>query len=255
MAFTVIIPARYASTRLMGKPLLDIAGQPMIYWTWQNAIKSSATRVIIATESFEVQQACLAMGAEVCLTSDRHESGTERIAEVIERLSLPCDEVIVNLQGDEPMLPPALIDQVAHALMGRHDVEMATLSEPITDLDTLFSPHAVKVVTNAQDFAITFSRAPMPWARDAFAEDPKQWPSWPYRRHIGLYAYRAGFVERYVHWPVCELEMIERLEQLRVLWHSEPILVLEALMDAGIGVDTQAQLDKVRVKIAGLLNA
>lgn len=255
MAFTVIIPARFASTRLMGKPLLDIAGHPMIYWTWQNALQSKATRVIIATESFEVQQACLAMGAEVCMTSDRHESGTERIAEVIERLGLPCDEVIVNLQGDEPLLPPSLINQVAQGLMGRHDVAMATLSEPIDDLETLFSPHAVKVISNAYQFALTFSRAPMPWARDEFAQEPKQWPTWPYRRHIGLYAYRAAFVERYVNWPVCQLEMLERLEQLRVLWHGESILVLDAQEEAGIGVDTQAQLEKVRAKISGLIHA
>ena len=247
MSFNVIIPARFASSRLHGKPLMDIHGKPMVYWTWQQAIQSGAARVVIATESAQVKQACLSFGAEVCLTSDQHQSGTERIAEVIDQLRLMDNEIIVNLQGDEPMLPPDLIHQVAQALDGRHDVFMATLCEPIEDLETLFSPHAVKVSRNIDNFAINFSRAPLPWARDEFAQEPKSLPAnWHYKRHIGLYAYRAGFVKRYIAWPECDLELVERLEQLRVLWHGERILVEDALMDAGIGVDTQAQLDKVR---------
>ncbi len=247
MSFSVIIPARFASTRLHGKPLLDIQGHPMIYWTWRQACQSGATRVVIATESEQVQQVCEDFGAQVCLTSAQHQSGTERIAEVIDRLALADDEIIVNLQGDEPMLPPILIHQVAQALAGRDDVFMATLCEPIEDVETLFSPHTVKVSRNAAHFAINFSRAPLPWARDEFELVPKQMPkNWRYTRHVGLYAYRAGFVKRYVSWPPCELELVERLEQLRVLWHGERILVEEALVEAGIGVDTQAQLDRVR---------
>lgn len=247
MSFSVIIPARFASTRLPGKPLLDIDGQPMIYWTWRQACQSGAQRVVIATESEQVKQVCEAFGAQVCLTSAHHQSGTERIAEVIERLALADNEIIVNLQGDEPMLPPTLIHQVAQALAGRDDVFMATLCEPIDDLETLFSPHAVKVSRDIQHFAINFSRAPLPWAREEFELNPKQMPkNWHYTRHVGLYAYRAGFVKRYVSWPECALEQVERLEQLRVLWHGERILVEDALVEAGIGVDTQAQLDKVR---------
>lgn len=247
MSFNVIIPARFASSRLHGKPLMDIHGHPMIYWTWQQALKSGAQRVVIATESEQVKTVCEAFGAEVCLTSEHHQSGTERIAEVIDQLCLLDNEIIVNLQGDEPMLPEDLIHQIAQALEGRHDVFMATLCEPIEDLDTLFSPHAVKVSRDAQNFAINFSRAPLPWARDEFANEPKVLPTnWHYKRHIGLYAYRAGFVKRYVAWPECDLEQVEKLEQLRVLWHGERILVEDALCDAGVGVDTQAQLDKVR---------
>lgn len=251
MSFNVIIPARFASSRLHGKPLLDIHGQPMVYWTWQQAKQSGADRIVIATESPEVADVCRGFGAEVCLTSEDHQSGTERIAEVIDQLEMLDDQIIVNLQGDEPMLPPDLIHQVAQALAGRDDVFMATLCEPIEDLETLFSPHAVKVSRDVAQFAINFSRAPLPWARDEFAQEPKVMPdNWNYKRHIGLYAYRAGFVKRYINWPECELEQVERLEQLRVLWHGEKILVLDALMDAGVGVDTQEQLEKVRQLIA-----
>lgn len=251
MSFQVIIPARYASTRLQGKPLMDIHGRPMVYWTWQQAMKSGAQRVVIATESLQVQQVCEAFGAEVCLTSDLHQSGTERIAEVIDQLKIHDDQILVNLQGDEPMLAPDLIHQVAQALEGRHDVFMSSLCEPIDDIETLFNPHAVKVSRDVNHFAINFSRAPLPWARDEFAQQPKVMPQhWAYKRHIGLYAYRAGFVKRYVAWPECALEQVERLEQLRVLWHGERILVEDAQQEAGPGVDTLEQLNKVRQLMA-----
>ena len=250
MAFTVIIPARFASTRLAGKPLLDIGGKPMIYWTWQQAMQAGANRVVIATESDQVREVCEEMGAEVCLTSEHHQSGTERIAQVIDELRIMDHEVIVNVQGDEPMLPPKLIQQVATALSGRHDVFMATLCEPIECLDSLMNPNVVKVVRNIENFALNFSRAPTPWARDEFAQNPKVWPmQTSYYRHIGLYAYRAGFVKRYVAWPECELERLEKLEQLRVLWHGERILVEQALCDAGLGVDTLEQLEQVRKRM------
>ena len=251
MGFVVIIPARYESSRLHGKPLMDIAGKPMIQWTWQQAKQSGASRIVIATESEAVKQVCEAFGAEVCMTSSSHQSGTERIAEVVEILGLGDDEIIVNVQGDEPMLPPALIVQVADGLSTHETVQMATLCEPIEDVETVFDPHAVKVIRNQQDFALNFTRAPMPWSRDTFSNEPATLPhNWHYKRHIGLYAYRAGFVKRYVAWPECDLEHVERLEQLRVLWHGEDILVLDALCDAGIGVDTQKDLDKVRQLIS-----
>ena len=256
MSFHVVIPARMASSRLYGKPLLDICGQPMVYWTWQQAIQAGAERVVIATESEQVAQVCRDFGAEVCLTSDQHQSGTERIAEVIDQLRFADNQVLVNLQGDEPLLPTALIQQVAQALNHRHDVFMATLCEPIEQVELLFNPNIVKVSRNLEHFAINFSRAPLPWARDEFAQQPPIMPSaWPYRRHIGLYAYRAGFVKRYVNWPECALEQVEKLEQLRVLWHGERILVEDALMDAGVGVDTLAQLEQVREIMAQRLMA
>ncbi|QCU90348.1 3-deoxy-manno-octulosonate cytidylyltransferase [Thiomicrorhabdus sediminis] len=256
MSFTVIIPARFQSSRLPGKPLMDIHGYPMIQWTWLQAKKSGAERIIITTESKQVEQACLAFGAEVCLTSDHHQSGTERIAEVIDLLQLDDNEVIVNVQGDEPMLPPELIHQVAQGLANQLNdrgvvAHMATLCEPIEDIDTVFDAHAVKVTRDAHNYAINFSRAALPWARDEFALTDRQMPSnWHYKRHIGLYAYTAGFVKQYVAWPACDLEQVEKLEQLRVLWHGEKILVLDALMDAGIGVDTESDLIKVRQKLS-----
>ncbi|UQB43480.1 3-deoxy-manno-octulosonate cytidylyltransferase [Thiomicrospira microaerophila] len=251
MSFNVIIPARLASTRLYGKPLLPIHGKPMIYWTWQQAVKSGADRIVIATESEEVKQVCEAFGAEVCLTGNHHQSGTERIAEVVDLLRIADNQILVNLQGDEPMLPPELIKQLASALFHRHDVFMATLCEPIDNVSLVFNPNIVKVSRTVENFAINFSRAPLPWARDEFAGPEKTLPAyWPYQRHIGLYAYRAGFVKRYVNWPECALEKVEKLEQLRVLWHGERILVEQALMDAGLGVDTQEQLDRVRQLLA-----
>lgn len=247
MSFTVIIPARFESSRLPGKPLKDINGQPMIYWTWQQAQKSGANRIVVATENQQVKLVCEAFGAEVCLTRSDHDSGTERIAEVIDLLNLADNEIIVNVQGDEPMLPPELIQQVAEGLETHLTTQMATLCEPIEDIETLFDTHAVKVSRDVKGCAINFSRAALPWSRDTFSTHPATLPSnWAYKRHIGLYAYRAGFVKQYVSWPACDLEQVEKLEQLRVLWHGEKILVLEALCDAGVGVDTQQDLVNVR---------
>ncbi|WP_197723394.1 3-deoxy-manno-octulosonate cytidylyltransferase [Thiomicrorhabdus aquaedulcis] len=256
MAFTVIIPARFESSRLSGKPLMDIHGKPMIEWTWRQAQKSGASRIIIATESLAVQAVCQAFGAEVCLTGAHHQSGTERIAEVIDLAKLGGDEIIVNVQGDEPMLPPELIHQVADGLAAHPEISMATLCEPINDVETVFNPNSVKVSVDFARRAISFSRAPLPWSRDTFNTQPPVLPSnWAYKRHIGLYAYRAAFVKQYVAWPECALEQVEKLEQLRVLWHGEKILVLDALCHAGVGVDTQADLDKVRALMANKTGA
>lgn len=230
---------------------MDINGHPMIAWTWMQAKNAGAERVVIATESARVKAACEGFGAEVCLTSDQHQSGTERIAEVVTQLGLADDEIIVNVQGDEPMLPPTLIHQVAAALEQHPQTLMATLCEPIEEVETVFDPHAVKVIRDAEDYALNFTRAPMPWSRDTFGDDTRTLPNnWAYKRHIGLYAYRAGFVKRYVAWPECALEQVEKLEQLRVLWHGERILVLDAACDAGVGVDTPNDLMRVRAKMA-----
>jgi len=245
-SFTIIIPARFESTRLPRKPLIDILGKPMVQWTWLQAKKSAASRIIIATESDQVAQVCEGFGAEVCLTSDQHQSGTERIAEVIEKLQIADDEIIVNVQGDEPMLPPELIEQVAAGLAEDNAVNMATLCEPIEKVETVFDPHAVKVIRDQLNHALNFTRAPMPWSRDTFDQPPHLPKSYQYQRHIGLYAYYAGFVKQYVHWEPCALEDIEKLEQLRVLWHGERILVIDALMDAGVGVDTEKDAEWVR---------
>lgn len=251
MSFTIIIPARYESSRLPGKPLKDIHGKPMIQWTWSQAKKAGANRIIIATESKAVKEACLAFGAEVLLTSEHHQSGTERIAEVIELANIADDEIIVNVQGDEPMLPAELMHQVAEGLETHQHIPMATLCEPIDSVETVFDPHAVKVSRDIEQNAINFSRAPLPWSRDTFLTSEKTMPdNWAYKRHIGLYAYRAGFVKQYIAWPECDLEHVEKLEQLRVLWHGEKILVLDALSDAGVGVDTEEDLLRVRELLA-----
>ncbi len=252
MAFTVIIPARFESSRLPGKPLMQINGKPMIEWTWLQAKKSGADRIIIATENTDVLQACTDFGAEVCLTAEHHQSGTERIAEVIELMHIQGDDIIVNVQGDEPMLPPELIHQVADGLLDHPEISMATLCEPIDEVETVFDPNAVKVSRDVANRAINFSRAPLPWSRDTFTETKTLPQEWAYKRHIGLYAYRAGFVKQYVAWPECALEQVEKLEQLRVLWHGEKILVLDALCDAGVGVDTPADLERVRGLMAEL---
>jgi len=246
-AFTVVIPARYASTRLPGKPLQSIAGKPMVQHVWQQACKSSAQRVVIATDDARIVDACQAFGAEVLLTRADHESGTDRLAEVTAALGLPADAIVVNVQGDEPMIPPQIIDQVAANLAAHAEAGMATLGEPITDLPSLLNPNIVKVVSDRNGLALTFSRAPLPWARDDFARDRDAFPTQvPYRRHIGIYAYRVGFLQDFVRWGPCWLESTECLEQLRALWHGVRIHVADALQAPPTGVDTAEDLERVR---------
>lgn len=252
MSFIVVIPARYESSRLLGKPLLEIMpGKTMIQGTWEQAKQSGADRIVIATDNIKVKTVCESFGAEVCLTRNDHQSGTERIAEVVETLNFSEDEIIVNVQGDEPMLPAELIHQVAEALETHAEINMATLCEPIDDVETVFDYHAVKVIRNQQNLALNFTRAPMPWSRDTFGAQPTLPDNWAYKRHIGLYAYRAGFIKQYVNWQECQLEQVEKLEQLRVLWYGEQILVLDALVEAGVGVDTEQDLEKVRSLLGG----
>ncbi len=215
-AFTVVIPARYASTRLPGKPLQDIAGQPMIQRVWNQARKSAASRVVVATDDERILAACQGFGAEALLTRAEHNSGTDRLEEVASRLGLASDAIVVNVQGDEPLIPPALIDQVAANLAAHPEAAIATLAEPIHEVSALFNPNVVKVATDIDGLALTFSRAPLPWARDAFARDRDSLPEGvPYRRHIGIYAYRVGFLADFVAWGPCWLENAESLEQLR----------------------------------------
>ncbi|MHA0915118.1 3-deoxy-manno-octulosonate cytidylyltransferase [Kosakonia cowanii] len=245
MSFVVIIPARYASTRLPGKPLVDINGKPMVVHVLERARESGAERIIVATDNEEVKVAVQAVGGEVCMTRADHQSGTERLAEVVEKCGFSDETVIVNVQGDEPMIPPAIIRQVADNLAARRDVGMATLAVPIESAEEAFNPNAVKVVMDAQGYALYFSRATIPWDRDRFAAS-RETIGDSFLRHIGIYGYRAGFIRRYVSWKTSPLEQIEMLEQLRVLWYGEKIHVDVASVVPGTGVDTPEDLERVR---------
>jgi 3-deoxy-manno-octulosonate cytidylyltransferase (CMP-KDO synthetase) len=247
LSFRVIIPARYESTRLPGKPLREMAGKPMIQHVYDRATCSEAAQVIIATDDARIQQAAEGFGATVCMTSTQHRSGTERLAEVIETLQIDDDEIIVNVQGDEPLMPTVCINQVANALANTQQASVATLCTPITSHHQLFDPHVVKLVRDTNNMALYFSRAPIPWHREEFATEPDSLPSdnTPYFRHIGLYAYRAGYIREYVNLAVCDLEQAESLEQLRVIFHGGRIVCVEAHEVPGPGVDTEADLEMV----------
>lgn len=247
MSFVTIIPARYASTRLPGKPLVDINGKPMIVHVLERARESGADRVIVATDTVEVADAVRAAGGEVCMTRADHESGTERLAEVVEKMGFADDTIIVNVQGDEPMIPPTIIRQVAENL-ANCDAGMATLAIPVHSAEEAFNPNAVKVVMDKKGYALYFSRATIPWDRDRFAQSRDEIANY-FLRHIGIYGYRAGFIRRYVTWAPSELEHIEKLEQLRVLWHGEKIHVAVAHEVPGTGVDTPADLERVRAEM------
>ncbi|WP_029592397.1 3-deoxy-manno-octulosonate cytidylyltransferase [Franconibacter pulveris] len=244
MSFVVIIPARYASTRLPGKPLVDINGKPMIVHVLERARESGAERIIVATDHEEVARAVQAAGGEVCMTRAEHQSGTERLAEVVEKCGFADDTVIVNVQGDEPAIPPAIIRQLADNLT-KSAAGMATLAVPIDSAEEAFNPNAVKVVRDAEGYALYFSRATIPWDRDRFAQSRESIGD-TLLRHIGIYGYRAGFIRRYVTWQPSQLERIEMLEQLRVLWYGEKIHVDVAQEVPGTGVDTPEDLERVR---------
>lgn len=248
MSFTVVIPARYQSTRLPGKPLADIGGKPMIQWVYEQAIQAGADQVIIATDDNRVGQAVKAFGGQVCMTSPDHESGTERLAEVVEKMAIADDHIIVNVQGDEPLIPPSIITQVAENL-ANSQAPMATLAVEISDEAEVFNPNAVKVLTDKDGYAMYFSRATIPWDRDNFAQQDKKIAQ-PLMRHIGIYAYRAGFINTYINWQPTALEKIECLEQLRVLWYGEKIHVEVAKQAPAAGVDTPEDLEIVRSIIA-----
>ncbi len=245
----IIIPARYHSTRLPGKPLADVGGKPLLERVYERARASGAQNVVIATDDDRIRRAAENFGATVCMTAAAHASGTDRIGEAVTKLGLSEHEIVVNLQGDEPLMPPALIRRVAETLANRADAVVATACHPITDAETLNNPNAVKVVCDGDGYALYFSRAPIPWprARMAGARDA------PIRalRHIGLYAYRAGFIARFCAWGPCPMEEAEQLEQLRVLWHGERIAIYVAEEAPPNGVDTPEDLERVREHFMG----
>lgn len=245
MSFKIVIPARYNSSRLPGKPLLDIAGKPMIQHVYQRALESDADTIIIATDDQRIVKAAKEFGAEVCLTRENHPSGTDRLAEVAQQYQFADDDIIINVQGDEPCLPAQLINQVAQDLSDYPEADMASLYQLITDREHVFNPNVVKVVTDSEGYAHYFSRAAIPWLRDHFQND-----SWPeqaiHKRHIGLYGYRANFLKHYAELTPCELEQMESLEQLRALYHGKKIHMTEATIEAGHGVDTADDLEQVR---------
>ncbi|MDN5682015.1 MAG: 3-deoxy-manno-octulosonate cytidylyltransferase [Ewingella sp.] len=248
MSFIAIIPARFASSRLPGKPLADIGGKPMVVHVMERAKESGADRVIVATDHPDVFAAVEAAGGEVCMTRADHQSGTERLAEVIELYGFSDEDIIVNVQGDEPLVPPVIIKQVAENLASC-EAGMATLAVPIETAEEAFNPNAVKVVMDVNGYALYFSRATIPWERERFAKS-RETVGDTFLRHIGIYAYRAGFIRRYVNWAPSPLENIELLEQLRVLWYGEKIHVAVAKEVPSVGVDTPEDLQRVREFLA-----
>jgi 3-deoxy-manno-octulosonate cytidylyltransferase (CMP-KDO synthetase) len=239
--FKVVIPARYASTRLPGKPLLDIAGKPMIIRVGEQAAKSGATEVVIATDFEKIIQVAAEHNMTAVMTDINHASGTDRIAEIAQKLGWADDEIVVNVQGDEPLIDPILIQQVAAHLANSKDAVMATACHAIHDEASFLNPNIVKVVLDTHGNALYFSRAPIPYPRDEAYKTNIQ-----AHRHIGIYAYRVGFLKKYAKLAVTELEKIESLEQLRVLHHGYKIGVAITQYAPASGVDTQADLDFVR---------
>jgi len=245
--FNVVIPARYASSRLPGKPLLTIADKPMLQHVYERALESGAAHVVIATDDQRIEDACELFSANVCITKATHQSGTDRIAEVIQRLDWSDDTIVVNLQGDEPLIQPTLISQVAEDLALHSRAAIATLCSPIHTAAELLDPHVVKVVTDHQGYAMYFSRAAVPWDRDAFAIDMDALPeNSKHYRHIGLYAYKAGFIQHYSELKPCYIEQVESLEQLRAMWNGYAIHVSISEELPAHGVDTAEDLERVR---------
>ncbi len=252
LGFKVVIPARYGSTRLPGKPLLPMAGRPMIAHVLARARESGAEHIVVATDDLRILQSVQALGGQAVMTRADHLSGTERIAEVAALYGWHDSDIIVNLQGDEPLIPPAYLSAVAAALAGQQRAGVATLAAAITDPEEIFNPNAVKVVLDQNGYALYFSRAPIPWQRGAFTLSGGQ-PSGkqPYYRHIGLYAYSVAFLNRYCHWSAALLESVEALEQLRILWHGEAVYVHIVEAPPAAGVDTQEDLLRVERALAG----
>lgn len=248
--FIVVIPARYQSSRLPAKPLADIAGKPMIQWVVEKAKLSGAKQVIVATDDERIEAAVKAFGGEVCMTSVDHNSGTERLAEVVDKCGFSPEDVIVNVQGDEPLIPPAVIKQVADGLINNKLASMSTLSVKIEEVEEVFNPNAVKVLTDKDGYALYFSRASIPYDRDNFKNPPVKSIQNCYLRHVGIYAYYASFIKEYVEWKPSELENIESLEQLRVLWYGKKIHVAVAAENPPAGVDTPEDLERVREFVA-----
>jgi 3-deoxy-manno-octulosonate cytidylyltransferase (CMP-KDO synthetase) len=251
MGFTVLVPARLASTRLPNKPLADIAGLPMIVRVAQQAACSKAQRVVVAADAEAIVDACERHDVQVVLTRADHPSGSDRLAEACALLALHDDEIVVNVQGDEPLIDPALVDAVAALLDAKPGAQMSTAAHRIDDPADVANTNVVKVVLDAQGMALYFSRATIPWSRDAFASGIQGLPPTPLLRHVGIYAYRVGFLKRFPQMPQAPIETAEALEQLRALWHGHRIAVHVTETAPGIGVDTPADLERVRAVFAG----
>lgn len=251
LAFTVLIPARHASTRLPGKPLLDVAGKPLVIRVAERSRASGAQRVVIATDDERIRAAAEAHGVEAVMTRADHPTGTDRLAEASLALALDDEAVVVNVQGDEPLLEPLLIRGVADELQAHADAAIATACHPIDDPAEAFNPNVVKVVLDGAGYALYFSRATIPWARDAFAQARKAVPpDLPLYRHYGLYAYRARFLRQYPTLAEAPIERFEALEQLRALWHGHRIAVRITTGTPAPGVDTPEDLERVRALYA-----
>jgi 3-deoxy-manno-octulosonate cytidylyltransferase (CMP-KDO synthetase) len=250
-AYTVLVPARLASTRLPRKPLADIAGLPMVVRVAQRCLLSRASQVVVATDSDEVMQACQAHGVRVLMTRADHPTGSDRLAEACEQLGLEGRDIVVNVQGDEPLIDTGLIDACAALLAERGDCVMSTAAHAIDEVAEYGNPNVVKVVTDAAGRALYFSRAPLPWWRDGSAAGSLALPQPAPLRHIGIYGYSAGFLRRFPSLPVSPLEQVESLEQLRVLWHGERIAVHVSPERPGPGIDTPEDLERVRRLFAG----
>ncbi len=255
ISFKVVIPARHASTRLPGKPLLDIAGQPMIAHVCQRAIEADAEAVVVATDDQRIFNKVNSLGFQAVMTDPNHQSGTERINQVAEQLDWAENTIVVNLQGDEPLIPPTYIKEVAQALGSQKKAGIATLAAKILEESEIFNPNAVKVVLNKDDYALYFSRAAIPWDRNSFSlSGGKASKTMPYLRHIGMYAYTVKFLKKYCSWQSSVLETVESLEQLRILWYGEPVLVKTVTKTPEAGVDTQADLERVQKVMLGNQN-
>lgn len=244
MEFVVVIPARYASSRLPGKPLADICGKPMIQHVYEKACLSGASKVVIATDHQKVFDAVSTFTSDVLMTREDHQSGTERLAEVVDLLKLDNNTIVVNVQGDEPLLAPENVSQVA-TLLNESTAPMATLSVGIEEQEDVFNPNAVKVVSDINKNALYFSRASIPFDRSAMMGEQSTLDLTPFQRHVGIYAYRAGFIKQYIELSVSPLEQLESLEQLRVLYHGYNIKIEQAHITPQAGVDTPEDLAKV----------
>ena len=241
MTFHIIIPARFESTRLPGKPLLDIAGKPMIQHVYERAMEAGAESVTVATDNLRVEEVVREFGGNACLTNDLHVSGTDRLAEAAQIIGLSDDDLVVNLQGDEPLMPASLITHVAETLKNDKQAVVATSCVRIVNPAEINDPNIVKVVTDRLGHALYFSRAAIPFLRDPESEIERR-----VFRHIGLYAYRCGFLAEFTQFTPSSLEHVEALEQLRVLWYGGKIAVLETTVDPGHGVDTPDDLQRIR---------
>jgi 3-deoxy-manno-octulosonate cytidylyltransferase (CMP-KDO synthetase) len=241
--FHIIIPARFASLRLPGKPLLDIAGKTLLQRTYEAALLCSAKTITIATDDARIQENAESFGAAVCMTSTTHQNGTERLAEAVEKLGLSNNEIVVNIQGDEPLMPAAAVEKVVHVMTDNATAGLTTLCCPLICEEDILNPNIVKVVKNKADFALYFSRAPIPWNRDgSFASQQQN----AYYRHVGLYAYRVSTLKAYSNWEMSPIEALEKLEQLRMLAEGIPIYVATIAEPLPPGVDTATDLALIR---------